>query len=136
MNCEQADIVLVPFPYTDLSSSKQRPALVLSNTKFNESSDDAICCLITTNPKANEYCTKISNARIKDLCYSNIAKYVNDNTLCEYISIDSRKDSCYMTFVLDNKDYSVCDKISNKQLRQSCESLKQLNELNQQQGGS
>ena len=83
-----------------------------------------------------EYCAKISNARIKDLCYSNIAKYVNDNTLCEYISIDSRKDSCYMTFVLDNKDYSVCDKISNKQLRQSCESLKQLNELNQQQGGS
>ena len=79
------------------------------------------------------YCTQINNARIKDLCYSDIAKSINDNSLCEQISIDSRKDSCYMTFVLDNKDYSVCDKITNKHLRQSCESLKQLNELNQQQ---
>ena len=78
------------------------------------------------------YCSQIINARIKDLCYSNIAKSINDNSLCEAISIESRKDSCYMTFVLDNKDYSVCDKITNKHLRQSCESLKQLNELNQQ----
>ncbi|MBI2656129.1 hypothetical protein HYX03_00130 [Candidatus Woesearchaeota archaeon] len=78
------------------------------------------------------YCSQITNARIKDLCYSNIAKSINDNSLCDQISIDSRKDSCYMTFVLDNKDYSVCDKITNKQLRQSCESLRQLNELQQQ----
>ncbi|MBS3104875.1 hypothetical protein J4234_01315 [Candidatus Woesearchaeota archaeon] len=78
------------------------------------------------------YCSQISNPRIKDLCYSNIAKSINDNSLCEAISIESRKDSCYMTFVLDNKDYSVCGKITNKHLRQSCESLKQLNELNQQ----
>ena len=78
------------------------------------------------------YCMQIGNPRIKDLCYSNIAKSINDNSLCEEISIDSRKDSCYMTFVLDNKDYSVCGKITNKHLRQSCESLRQLNELNQQ----
>lgn len=78
------------------------------------------------------YCNQISNARIRDLCYSNIAKSINDNSLCDFISIESRKDSCYMTFVLDNKDYSVCNKITNKHLRQSCESLKQLNELNQQ----
>ncbi len=79
------------------------------------------------------YCAQIINARTKDLCFLNIAKIINDNSLCEEVSIDSRKDSCYMTFVLDNKDYSVCDKITNKHLRQSCESLKQLNELNQQQ---
>lgn len=79
------------------------------------------------------YCNQINNARIKDLCYSNIAKLTNDNSICEKVSIDSRRDSCYMTFVLDNKDYSVCGKITNKQLKQSCESLKQLNELSQQQ---
>lgn len=79
------------------------------------------------------YCSQIADARIKDVCYSNIAKLVNDNSLCQEISADSRKDSCYMTFVLDNKDYSVCDKITNKHLRQSCESLRQLNELSQQQ---
>ena len=79
-----------------------------------------------------DYCTQIVNVRIKDICYSNIAKSNNDNSLCQEISTDSRKDSCYMTFVLDNKDYSVCDRITNKHLRQSCESLRQLNELNQQ----
>lgn len=82
--------------------------------------------------KSKEYCNQIVNARIKDLCYSSTAKETNDNALCGYISTDSRRDSCYMTFVLDSKDYSVCDKISNKHLRQSCESLRQLNELNQQ----
>ena len=82
--------------------------------------------------RSKEYCKQVINARIKDLCYSNIAKASNDNSLCDDISTDSRRDSCYMTFVLDNKDYSVCDRISNKHLRQSCESLRQLNELNQQ----
>ncbi|MBI2658350.1 hypothetical protein HYX08_06695 [Candidatus Woesearchaeota archaeon] len=82
--------------------------------------------------RSKEFCLKISNPRIKDLCYSTIAKETNENSICNDISTDSRRDSCYMTFVLDNKDYSVCDKISNKHLRQSCESLRQLNELNQQ----
>lgn len=76
------------------------------------------------------YCVQIINARIKDSCYSTIAKSINDNSLCEEISKNSTKDSCYMTFVLDNKDYTVCGRITNEQLRQSCESLKQLNELN------
>lgn len=78
------------------------------------------------------YCLQISNERIRDLCYKNIAEATNDNSICEEISTDGRKDSCYMTFVLDNKDYSVCGKITNTQLRQSCESLRQLNELNEQ----
>ncbi len=45
---DQCDIVLIPFPYSDLTGSKQRPALIISNEKINRS-DDRICCLITTN---------------------------------------------------------------------------------------
>ena len=41
----QRDIVLVPFPYSDLSAAKQRPALIISNNKMKE---DKICCLITS----------------------------------------------------------------------------------------
>lgn len=77
------------------------------------------------------YCMQTSNSRIRDLCYSNIAKSINDNSLCESISIDGRKDSCYMGLVLDNRDYSVCGRITNRNLRQSCESLRQLNEMNE-----
>jgi mRNA interferase MazF len=46
---EQRDIVLIPFPYSDLTVAKQRPALILSNNLLNET-QDMICCLITSNP--------------------------------------------------------------------------------------
>ncbi|MEK6933584.1 MAG: type II toxin-antitoxin system PemK/MazF family toxin [Nanoarchaeota archaeon] len=46
---EQRDIVLVPFPYSDLTGAKLRPALILSNSLINRT-DDRICCLITSNP--------------------------------------------------------------------------------------
>lgn len=45
---EQGDIVLIPFPYSDLTGSKLRPALILSNEKLNKT-DDRICCLITSH---------------------------------------------------------------------------------------
>jgi len=44
---KQRDIVLIPFPYSDLTGSKQRPALIISND--NLKGDDRICCLITSN---------------------------------------------------------------------------------------
>ena len=45
----QRDIVLIPFPYTDLTGTKQRPALIISNDKVNKT-QDRICCLITSKP--------------------------------------------------------------------------------------
>lgn len=32
----QWDIVLIPFPFSDLTGQKQRPALIISNERFNE----------------------------------------------------------------------------------------------------
>jgi len=49
---DQGDIVLIPFPYSDLSGAKQRPALIISNKKVNRS-EDRICCLITSNPSSD-----------------------------------------------------------------------------------
>lgn len=45
---DQREIVLMPFPYSDLTGSKKRPALIVSNGKVNKS-QDRICCLITSN---------------------------------------------------------------------------------------
>lgn len=44
---EQREIVLIPFPYSDLTGFKKRPALIISNSKLNKT-EDRICCLITS----------------------------------------------------------------------------------------
>jgi mRNA interferase MazF len=46
---ESGEVVLVPFPFTDLSQIKRRPVLILSGKKHNKASEDFICCGITSN---------------------------------------------------------------------------------------
>ena len=45
---KRGDIVLVSFPFTDLSSSKRRPALVVSPDSFNQTMQDVVLAAITT----------------------------------------------------------------------------------------
>jgi mRNA interferase MazF len=47
---EQGEIVLVPVPFTDLSSQKRRPVIVLSNDVYNRQSPDIIVVAMTSNP--------------------------------------------------------------------------------------
>ena len=53
----QGDIVLIPFPYSDLSESRQRPALIISNELINKT-EDRICCLITRNSRKEDLIIK------------------------------------------------------------------------------
>ena len=59
---EQKDIILIPFPYSDLTGSKKRPALIISNQKLNKS-DDRICCLITSNIRSDDIEIKKENSK-------------------------------------------------------------------------
>ena len=56
---KRGDIVLVPFPFTDFSTLKQRPALVISSNTFNNSREDVILVAITSQSgsafKGNNY---------------------------------------------------------------------------------
>lgn len=54
----RGDIVLVPFPFTDLSSAKQRPALVISPDSFSEQSDDLVVAAITSQ-LTSEYAVRV-----------------------------------------------------------------------------
>lgn len=42
------DILLVPFPFTDQTTAKQRPAVVLSSASYNQSHPDLILAPITS----------------------------------------------------------------------------------------
>jgi mRNA interferase MazF len=44
----QGDIVLVPFPFTDLSGAKQRPALVISPERLNNKRPDLVVVALTS----------------------------------------------------------------------------------------
>ncbi|MYL06641.1 MAG: type II toxin-antitoxin system PemK/MazF family toxin [Gemmatimonadales bacterium] len=45
----QGDIVLVSFPFTDLTSTKRRPALVLSPDSFNAAGEDLVLAAVTSH---------------------------------------------------------------------------------------
>jgi mRNA interferase MazF len=45
--CRRWDILLVPFPFTDLSTTKKRPALVVSRDAYN-AGPDVVIAFITS----------------------------------------------------------------------------------------
>ncbi len=51
MTCEKWDIVLVPFPFTNLRSIKKRPALIISPNQYNNG-PDVVIQFITSNIKS------------------------------------------------------------------------------------
>ena len=52
---DQREIVLVPLPFSNLSTTKQRPVLILSKNEDNAQSDDIITCGITSNLKESKH---------------------------------------------------------------------------------
>jgi len=52
----KGEIVVIPFPFSDLSNRKKRPAMVLSNL----TGDDIILCQIT-GTRSDEYSISINN---------------------------------------------------------------------------
>jgi mRNA interferase MazF len=54
----KGDIVVIPFPFSDLSGSKRRPALVLADLD----GDDVILCQITSVARNDNYAVPIDAA--------------------------------------------------------------------------
>lgn len=60
MPYDQGDIVLVSFPFTDLSSTKIRPAIIVSNSEINQT-EDVILAAITTTIYEDEFSFFLDN---------------------------------------------------------------------------
>jgi mRNA interferase MazF len=43
------DIVLIPLPFTDLTATKKRPVLIVSNNDYNKKTMDIVVVAITSN---------------------------------------------------------------------------------------
>ena len=54
MNFEQGDVVKIPFPYSDDTGSKSRPAIIISNDKVS-SVGEMIFVQITSVPRNDEF---------------------------------------------------------------------------------
>jgi mRNA interferase MazF len=55
LKLEQGDIVLVPVPFTDLSSTRKRPLIVISNDGYHKTAQDIIIVAMTSNPAQTTY---------------------------------------------------------------------------------
>ena len=46
---KQRDIVLIPVPFTDLSSKKRRPVIIVSSDDYNQNNLDIVGVALTSN---------------------------------------------------------------------------------------
>lgn len=51
--CEFGDVILVPFPFTDQSASKKRPAVVISSAAYHRARVDLIVMPITSQIRSS-----------------------------------------------------------------------------------
>ncbi|MDZ4876726.1 MAG: hypothetical protein CLLPBCKN_006161 [Chroococcidiopsis cubana SAG 39.79] len=53
----KGDVVVIPFPFSDLTQAKRRPALIVAS----DQGDDLILCQITSQLVRDEYAIAVSN---------------------------------------------------------------------------
>lgn len=66
MTPRQRDIVLVPVPFTDLTSVKRRPVLVLSSDVHNRRSSDVVVAAITSQLLRVGYSVRIATGDLEE----------------------------------------------------------------------
>lgn len=78
----KGDIVIIPFPFSDLSANKKRPALVVADLE----GDDVILVQITSKYFFDEYSINLNNS---DLEYGSLP--LDSNIRCNKLFTADRK---------------------------------------------
>ena len=55
----------MPFPYSDLTASKRRPVLIISNNDYNRKFHDVVVCVITSNQFKDSYSIELENENLE-----------------------------------------------------------------------
>ena len=66
---QQRSVVILPFPLSDLQRRKARPAIIISNNRYNRHSDDVVAVPLTSNLRPAEYSVPVTN---KDMEYGKL----------------------------------------------------------------
>ena len=72
----KGDVIVLPFPYSDLSSSKKRPALVIATLQ----GDDIILCQITSRQRYENYVIDLADSDFKQ-GRLNVDSYIRANRI-------------------------------------------------------
>ena len=79
------DVVAVPFPFTDRDATKRRPALVISNERFNQQHDQLVLAMITTATDnvwpSDVSLTDWQDAGLKVACHFRLKLFTLDQNL-------------------------------------------------------
>lgn len=84
MTYNQRDIVLIPFPFSDLTGTKKRPALVLSKTDVQEKTNHVICMMITSVQSSTSLDVVIKDWKTAGLLKPSIARTNKVFTIDEF----------------------------------------------------
>ena len=104
INIEQQDIVLAHFPFTDLSATKQRPVLVVSNDNINKNKGtlDFIGLAVTSKIRRTSYAVQIDT---NDLETGSLPK--QSEIHCDKIGTIEKKLALKRLGKLNNTAFSV-----------------------------
>jgi len=84
---KRGEIVLIPVPFSDLSSVKRRPVLVISNMSHNRTNTDMIVVAITSNPQQNGIVIETKDLLAGELPKKSLIRYDKIYTLEQRIVI-------------------------------------------------
>ena len=73
----KGDIVVIPFPFSDLSGSKKRPALVVATMQ----GDDVILCQITGQFTRDDYAIPLTTNEMKQGALNQPVSHIRPNRL-------------------------------------------------------
>jgi mRNA interferase MazF len=87
MISEAFEVVVVPFPFIDMSVSKPRPALVLSTGTFNEANGHTLLAMITTAARSrwpsDQPIADLASAGLRTPCVVRLKLFTLENRLLD-----------------------------------------------------
>lgn len=84
LNFEQGEIVVAEILYSEQIGLETRPALVISNSKYNKNSEDIILLKITSQSKKTKYDINLANNDLENGQLTKSSMIMTDNPVTTY----------------------------------------------------